>query len=86
MSGLAIRWVFETRQEIISGFKPEPNPKQLQYFIVINYTSAESRIRDTDIAKDAADVTRLSILQQAGAAVLAQANQQPSIALRLLST
>lgn len=49
-----------------------------------NYASAESRIRDVDVASEAADLTRLGILQQAGAAVLAQANQQPALALTLL--
>lgn len=50
-----------------------------------SFAAAESRIRDTDVAADAAELTRLSILQQAGASVLAQANQQPAIALSLLS-
>lgn len=49
-----------------------------------NYAAAESRIRDCDVASEAAEMTRLGILQQAGAAVLAQANQQPSLALSLL--
>jgi flagellin len=49
-----------------------------------NFASAESRIRDVDVASEAAELTRLNILQQAGAAVLAQANQQPSLALNLL--
>jgi flagellin len=49
-----------------------------------NFASAESRIRDADVAQDASELTRLGILQQAGSAVLAQANQQPSIALTLL--
>lgn len=49
-----------------------------------NFTAAESRIRDADIAAEAAELTRLSILQQAGTAILAQANQQPSLALQLL--
>ena len=49
-----------------------------------NFASAESRIRDVDVASEAAELTRLSILQQAGASVLAQANQQPSLALSLL--
>jgi len=49
-----------------------------------NFASAESRIRDVDVAAEAADLTRLGILQQAGASVLAQANQQPSLALSLL--
>ena len=49
-----------------------------------NFAAAESRIRDVDVASEAAELTRLSILQQAGAAVLAQANQQPALALSLL--
>jgi flagellin len=49
-----------------------------------NYAAAESRIRDVDVASEAAELTRLNILQQAGASVLAQANQQPQLALSLL--
>lgn len=49
-----------------------------------NFTAAESQIRDVDVAAEAAELTRLSILQQAGAAILAQANQQPTLALQLL--
>jgi flagellin len=39
---------------------------------------------DADIAAETAALTRNSILQQAGTAILAQANQQPQIALQLL--
>jgi len=46
--------------------------------------AAESRIRDVDVAEEAANLTRLNILQQAGTAVLAQGNQLPSLALQLL--
>ena len=49
-----------------------------------NFLSAESRIRDVDVASEAAELTRLGILQQAGASILAQANQQPALALSLL--
>ena len=49
-----------------------------------NLVAAESRIRDVDVAEEAANLTRLNILQQAGTAVLAQANQLPSLALQLL--
>lgn len=49
-----------------------------------NFMSAEARIRDADVAFEAAELTRLNILQQAGTAILAQANQQPSLALQLL--
>ena len=49
-----------------------------------NFAAAESRIRDVDVATEAAELTRLNILQQAGASILAQANQQPQLALSLL--
>jgi flagellin len=49
-----------------------------------NFKAAESRIRDVDVATEAAELTRLNILQQAGASVLAQANQSPQLALQLL--
>lgn len=49
-----------------------------------NYASAESNIRDSDTARDVAEFTRLQVLQQTQAALLAQANQQPSLALKLL--
>ncbi len=48
------------------------------------YSAAEARIRDTDVAAETANLTRANILQQAGVAVLAQANQQPQLALQLL--
>ena len=50
-----------------------------------NYSAAESQIRDVDVASEAAALTQTSILQQAGSAVLAQANQQPQLALTLIN-
>jgi flagellin len=50
-----------------------------------NVTAARSRIRDADFAVETADFSRNQIIQQAGISVLAQANQQPQIALALLS-
>jgi len=49
-----------------------------------NYASAESNIRDSDTARDVAEFTRLQVLQQAQTALLAQANQQPSLVLKVL--
>ncbi len=49
-----------------------------------NFTAAEARIRDLDVAQEAAQLTRLSILQQAGSAIFAQANQSTALALQLL--
>ncbi len=49
-----------------------------------NVQASESRIRDLDIAKETANMTKLQILQQASASVLTQANQIPQLALSLL--
>ena len=49
-----------------------------------NLSAANSRIRDTDVAVETAEFTKLSILQQAGIAVLSQANKTPELALKLL--
>ena len=46
--------------------------------------AANSRIRDVDVAEETANMTRANILAQAGIAVLAQANQLPQMALKLL--
>lgn len=49
-----------------------------------NMTSAKSTIMDADIAQEASNYTKNSILQRASATLLAQANQMPSIALTLI--
>ncbi|MDH4378970.1 MAG: flagellin [Vampirovibrionales bacterium] len=51
---------------------------------VENLSAAESRIRDVDVAAESSNLVRNQVLQQASAAMLSQANQQPSIALSLL--
>ena len=49
-----------------------------------NLTAAESRIRDTDMAKEMMEFTKSNILQQAAQSMLIQANQQPQSVLNLL--
>jgi len=49
-----------------------------------NTTAAESRVRDTDMAKEMTAFTRAQILSQAGVSMLAQANQGPQSVLKLL--
>ena len=49
-----------------------------------NLTSAESRIRDVDMASEMVNYTKNNILQQSAMAMLAQANQQPEQILTLL--
>jgi len=50
----------------------------------LNITAANSRIMDVDVASETASLSRNQVLTQAGASVLAQANQLPSLALKLL--
>jgi flagellin len=49
-----------------------------------NFSEANSRIRDVDVASETADLTKNQILNQAGISVLSQANQTPNFALKLL--
>ena len=49
-----------------------------------NLSAARSRILDADIAQETSDMTKNNILQQAGVAILSQANQTPQLALQLL--
>src|SRR5581483_10496799 len=51
---------------------------------VTNLATAESRIRDADMASEAANLTKAQILMQAGVAALAQANSAPQQVLSLL--
>ncbi len=51
-----------------------------------NLAAAESRIRDADLAAEAANLTKAQILQQTGIAALAQANVAPQAVLALLRT
>ncbi|MFZ6753130.1 flagellin [Undibacterium sp. Dicai25W] len=50
----------------------------------LNLSSSRSRIQDADFASETANMTRAQVLQQAGTAILAQANQQPNGVLALL--
>jgi flagellin len=63
---------------------------QLNYAIglaqsqISNFSAAESRIRDADVASEAANLTKASVLQQASIAAMAQANSAPQAVLSLL--
>ncbi len=69
----------------IGGFENQLS-NQMDYLAIAkeNFSAAEANIRNTDVAAETANVTRLQILQQAAAYSLAQANSFPSIALTLL--
>jgi len=49
-----------------------------------NYSSAESQIRDADVATEAANLTKAQVMQQASVAAMAQANAAPQAVLKLL--
>ena len=49
-----------------------------------NFSAANSRIRDVDVAAETADLAKNNILNQASVAVLAQANNAPQFALKLI--
>jgi len=63
---------------------------KLQYSIqlaqsqISNFSAAESRIRDADVAAEAANLTKAQVLQQASLAAMAQANSAPQAVLSLL--
>ena len=77
---------------IVNDTRADLGAKQNRFSSVIrtndntaqNIASSRSRIEDTDYAKESAILARNSVLQQASSSMLAQANQQPQIALSLL--
>jgi flagellin len=63
---------------------------KLQYAIqlaqsqISNFSAAESRVRDADVAAEAANLTKAQVLQQASLAAMAQANSAPQAVMALL--
>jgi len=76
----------------VTGARAELGAKQNRFSSVIrtndntaqNLSASRSRIEDTDYARESAILTKNSVIQQAASSMLAQANQQPQIALSLL--
>lgn len=50
-----------------------------------NLSAANSRIRDVDVAKESSEIASANVLQNAAVSVLAQANQFPGVALKLIN-
>lgn len=77
---------------LVNGVRADLGAKQNRFSSVIrsndntaqNVSASRSRIEDTDYAKESAELARSTVLQQAASSMLAQANQQPQIALSLL--
>ncbi|GHF80270.1 flagellin N-terminal helical domain-containing protein [Thalassotalea marina] len=76
----------------VTGTRADLGAKQNRFASIIrsnentaeNVSASRSRIEDTDFAAESAALARTSVLQQASSSMLAQANQQPQIALSLL--
>jgi len=51
---------------------------------IANFSSAQSQIKDTDVAQQAANLSKAQVLQQASIAAMAQANAEPQALLTLL--
>ena len=84
--------VVDAALQSINGFRADLGAIQNRFDATItnlqttseNLSAARSRIRDTDFAAETANLTRAQILQQAGTAMLAQANAAPQNVLSLL--
>ena len=51
---------------------------------IANFSTAQSQIRDTDVAAAAANLTKGQVIQQASIAAMSQANSEPQSVLKLL--
>lgn len=80
----AISSVNEVRARVGAAQSRLNTTVQAQLIYQENLMAARSRIRDTDVAVESANLAKETILRQAGVAVLAQANETPAIALQLL--
>ncbi|PIS10029.1 MAG: flagellin FliC [Bdellovibrio sp. CG10_big_fil_rev_8_21_14_0_10_47_8] len=84
--------VLDKAQTQVSGYRANVGALQNRFISTVeslenqheNLSAANSRIRDTDIAQSTADSARNNILLQASTGILAQANQMPGLALKLI--
>jgi flagellin len=79
--------------QTVSGFQSQLGAIQNRFTAAVsnlqstaqNLTQSRSTIQDADFASETANLTRSQVLEQAGISVLAQANQQPQLILKLLA-
>lgn len=84
--------ILDDSLQIVNTVRADLGAKQNRFASIIrsndntveNLSASRSRIQDTDFASESAKLARNSVLQQASSSMLAQANQQPQIALSLL--
>ncbi|MGE0763296.1 MAG: flagellin [Bdellovibrionales bacterium] len=85
--------MLETSQRQVNGYRANLGAIQNRLIsttenlgvAIENFSAANSRVRDADVAQSSAELARNNILLQANVGVLAQANQQPGLAMRLVS-
>lgn len=84
--------ILDTAQKQVNGYRANLGAMQSRLITtsdqinisVENLSAANSRIRDTDVAQSSSELARNSILQAASVSVLAQANQTPQLAMKLV--
>lgn len=85
--------VLETAQRQVNGYRANLGAIQNRLIsttenlgvAIENFSAANSRVRDTDVAQSSAELARNNVLLNASIGVLAQANMQPAAALKLVS-
>jgi flagellin len=84
--------VLEGAQRTVNGYRANLGAIQNRLISTVenlstaveNFSAANSRIRDTDVAQSSAELARNQILLSASVGILSQANQQPAAALKLI--
>lgn len=84
--------IVDSAQQKVAGFRANLGALQNRFQSTVenlgvqheNLSSANSRIRDTDIASATSEAARNNVLLQSSAAILSQANQIPSLALKMI--
>jgi flagellin len=82
--GTAVTTLGQTQGRVGTGENDLNYSISLAQSQITNDSAAESRIRDADIAKEAANLTKAQVLEQSSVAALAQANAAPQALLKLL--
>lgn len=82
--GTAVTTLGQTQGRVGTGENDLNYSINLAQSQITNDSAAESRIRDTDVAKEAANLTKAQVLEQSSVAALAQANAAPQALLKLL--
>jgi flagellin len=80
----AIQQIGDVQSNIGAGENKLQYATQLANSQIVNFSAAESRIRDADVAAEAANLSKAQVLEQSSIAAMAQANSAPQALLKLL--